>query len=250
MVRGANLSSDAATKLMDLLGFPRIDTLTESLRYQIPGAKVIERQPGAPIRLKVEPAEAALQDQPSNSMSADTGTILHIVEVALAIAITGADHLNKQPRPADYVAAFRPITRDAVNLLKVLGTWTEFFRDQFAMRGHDLVAIEKALASLKSVSKAVVKHYGKEPSKGAPKNTALCVCIKLLRETFQSNYFGPRTGRKERGAFHFPGTEELRELEFVETALWEARVIRPNREKLRSVIRRHFRDPRCTPSQR
>jgi hypothetical protein len=222
------------------------DTATESLQAQIPGAQIIERKPGAPIKFVIVPeVNAATGEQVERSVPTDIGKILRSIEIASAIAIDGAQHLDKTPRPADYVAAFRPVGKRAMELHDEIASWTKFFSDQFSFRGIDISDVEAALATLVDVSASVVREFKALPSRGAPKNTALCHSIQSLRQLFRTHYRGPRTGRRRRGSFQHPGPEETRELAFVETALLDARVIPRDRSRGRLV--RLFRDSRCMP---
>ena len=249
MLRGHRLSDAAATKLVELMGLGDVNPLDEAIQAQFPGAQVVERKPGAPIRFIQQPeTNPTTQDQVWKSIPTDAGKILRDVEIAIGVSLDGAKHIDNTPRPAHYVMAFERVGRDALALSCVLADWTEFFRDQVKLKGGDIQVIEAALAALVDVSSAVIREFKERSSKGARKNTALCETIKRLRYLFRRHYQGPRRGRSQRGAIQHLAEQESRELQFVETALLDSRVIRKNN---RDEVRRLFRDPRCAmPNER
>jgi hypothetical protein len=231
------LSKAAKAKLAESLGFGEFDFLEESLRHQLPGMKISKSEPGAPILLEHSP------DPNISTGTLDLGKVILEVETWLGFCVDGSHHLDEIPRPADYVAAFKPIHLAAINLLKKLGGLSGYYRGQFKAKDADIYVIESGLATLLEVSNAVLKNMARRPSKGARKNTALAEVIRQLRRIFRDNYQGQRTGRTRRGAFQFRAEEEKRELAFVRTALLDARIIREGYRELPRL----FRDPRCQP---
>lgn len=170
-------------------------------------------------------------------------------EKALGLGLYGAVHLDDIPRPADYVAAFKPIKKDAIKLFNSLCQLGGYFSEQFVKNGADQDAIEAALLSLNGVAGAVIKDFEALPSKGAPKNNALAEVTRRLRRAFRENFRGAKNERKKKGAFQFRSENEKLEIEFVETALLSARLI--PKAKSTSRVQRLFLDPRCAmPSER
>lgn len=232
--RGHSLSDGAKDKLTELLGFGKVDFLAESIRRQMPGMRLLRSEPGEPLLLEPDP------DFKSGT-SVDVGKIILDVQDALGLYIHGQTHLDNVPRSAHYVAAFKPVHKDALALLTLLNGWTEYYRDQFALNGVDIYAIETALGSLMVVASKVVKENQGRSSKGAKRNTALTEVIRRLRRIFRAAYRGKVTGRNRQGAFQFKAAEEKSELEFVEMALLDAKIIPASYAELPRL----FRDPRC-----
>lgn len=240
---GHRLSETAKAKLIDLLGYGKVDLLEESVCHQLPGMKVLKREPGAPLELAHDPnaKDAARQ--------MNVGKIVLDVETALGIYIDGADHIDRIPRPADYIATFKPIRRDAAKLLNALTALTEYYRGQFKQKAADINAIEQSLASLVDTSNAVLREMEVRSSKGARRNTALTEVTRHLKRIFRGNYRGPATGRKKRGAVVQSADWENRQRDFIRTALIDGRCI-PRTYK-DTELQRLIRNPRCSlPSER
>lgn len=175
------------------------------------------------------------------------------VEKTLGLGHYGAVHMDDIPRPADYIAAFKPIEREAIRLHNSLCELGGYFGAQFTKNGADQGAIEAALLSLISVAGAVVNDFEALPSKGAPKNNALTEVIRRLRRIFRDNYKGPQTGRTRKGSLEYRAKEEEYEVAFVVTALLAARLISASEVKTTPTekVERLFIDPRCAmPDQR
>jgi hypothetical protein len=81
--------------------------------------------------------------------------------------------------------------------------------------------------------------------RGAPANTALTELIRRFRRIFRRSYRGPRTRRPEGVVFQPRSEQHKRELEFVSTALLDARII--SRRYLPSLPRL-FLDLRSVPA--
>lgn len=235
--RGHPLSDPARSKLIELLGYGKVDLREESVRRQMPGMKILKANPGEPLLL-VRDADAR-----ASGGKTDVGKIILDIQHALGLFVHGAKHLDHIPRPADYVAAFKPIRPMTAKLFKTLAGWTEYYRDQFMLHGADIYAIENALGSLLGVSNAVLTDMEGRSSKGARKNTALREVIRWLRRIFRDKYRGPRTQHAGGKIFRSLEEEERRELAFVKTALVDARII----AKGYKGLPRLFRDPRCQP---
>jgi hypothetical protein len=234
------LSDGAREKLLDLLGYPGFDLRQEAIDRQMPGHRVRRSEPGAPLLLVKDP-------DADKRPRTDLGMAILKIEGALGLFVDGAQHLDNIPRPADYVATFKRLRTKAADLLNDVTGTSGYFQDQFQLKGADLHAIETALAVMLDTSNKVLREFEGKSSKGARKNNALCEVIRRLRKVFRDNYSGPRTGRVKRGAFQFKGEEERRELEFVKTALVDARIIMPAYRELPRLLR----DSRCSlPSDR
>ena len=165
--RGHSLSNATRAEIIDLLGYGKLDLMQDTVNRQLPGTKVLKREPGGPIELIDAPTTQDAAHEP------DVGKIILAVEFTLGIYIDGEHHLDHIPRSSHYVAAFKPAEKEALKLLKRLEGWTDYFREQFVLRGANIHSIERALASLVKVSAAVIKDCEKASSKGAPRNTAL-----------------------------------------------------------------------------
>ncbi|MGH8628859.1 MAG: hypothetical protein ACREYC_27590 [Gammaproteobacteria bacterium] len=238
--RGRELSEGARSKLIELLGYGKVDLLEESIRRQMPGMKISERKPGAPLRLTRDPT-------PQNPITGkDLGKIILGIETVLGIYVDGSDHLDHIPRPADYVATFNPIRRDAFKLLNTLCELTEYYREQLMLKGLVVHELTRELASFIDAATAVVKDFENRPSKGARKQNALMATIRQLRCIFREHYTGPKENRRKQGAFQYRTDWEEREHEFVELALRDAK-IPPEGDK---DFARLFRDRRSIPEER
>jgi len=159
------------------------------------------------------------------------------VEITLSLGTDGAVHLDDIPRPADYVSAFRPISKDAVRLVNALMGLGGYFSEEFTKRGVNQDAIETQLLSLLSVSEAVIGEYKAKPSKGAKKNNALSEVIDRLRGIFWKYYKGLKGQRKSKNGFQSLSEDERSEGEFVKVALLDARIIPQNFNDLPRLIR-------------
>ena len=229
MVRGHPLTDSEKYRLLELLGY---DAGTVKAA-ETPGYRVLKRKTGAPLLVKKIPASEAPAQNPFDA-------ILH-VENALGLGIEGAAHLDSIPRPADYRQEFDRARRAAIPLIKIVTGWSDYYRDQFTIRGHDIHKIEQALRILFDVSIDVTREMAGKSSKGARKQTALTEVIRRLRHTFSDYYQGKRTKRKRHGAFQSLAQWKKDELAFVDTALLDARLVRKGHYDLPRL----FRDPRC-----
>jgi hypothetical protein len=222
MLEHHELDSGAETQLLDLLGY--VDQSCD--RFQITDNPVTGHQ---------------------ESKLTKVGQLLASIENALAVYLSGEKHLDHVPRPAHYVAALKPISRDAERLVKTLIGENQYILDEISRSGADISAIEAALYSLVQACDTVIKKNQRLPSKGAPKNVALTETIKRLRHIFRSRYQGKRTGRNRKGSFQVLGEEEKREVSFVKTALISARIV--PRSMTSEKMLGYFRDPRCAVPQ-
>lgn len=189
-------------------------------------------------------SDSAKQELEALIASDDYQSILD-VEMALGLGIDGAPHLDEIPRPADYVAAFRPLEKKALDLFDALCELNGYYTEQFKKRNASQDAIEAALLELHQVANGVIKEFQGKPSKGARKNNALAEVILRLRHTFRTYYGGPVEKRRKSGAFSYRADAEKHELEFVRIALRDARLIPAKYTGLEAL----FRDPRCTPHE-
>ena len=57
------------------------------------------------------------------------------VENALGLYISGAHHIDSIPRAADYRDVLRPIGRKALEVLNAVTDLTDYYREQFALKG-------------------------------------------------------------------------------------------------------------------
>jgi hypothetical protein len=234
---GQPLSDTAKAKLIDLLGYGKVNLLEESIHHQMPGMKILRREHGAPLQL-VRDADTMRAAEKTN-----VGNIILDVEQALGIYIDGAEHLDHVPRPTHYVNAFTPIERQARKLSELLFEMGYYFSDELYKRNLDPNNIAADLLKLAEVSKTAIGDFNGKPSRGAPRNTALCEVIRHLRRIFRNNYKGPLTGRKKKNNIQYRAEEERRELSFVEEALHDARIIKVRGST--NAVARLFLDPRC-----
>lgn len=169
------------------------------------------------------------------------------VEIVLGFGIDGARHLDEIPRPADYVAAFKPLEKKALDLFDALCELSGYYTEQFTKRNANQDAIEAALLELHKVANGVIKEFQGKPSQGARKSNALTEVIRRLRRIFRMYYGGPVDKRRKSGAFSYRTEAEKHELEFVWVALRDARLIPAKYTGLEGL----FRDPRCAlPEER
>ena len=235
MTTGHPLSEGARKELIEILGFGRVDLLAESFSHQFPGMKALRKEPDAPLLL--------IRDKyPNRAISkTDFGKILGNIEVALGLYVDGAEHIDNIPRPSDYVNTFEIIRKRAIPLLQSVSGMSAYFRGQVDSEGGNIHEIEQAIGSLFDISGKIIKKFEGAQSKGAKKNTALTQVILRLRRIFRANYHGPRPGRSRQGAISYRSVEEKQELDFVKTALLDARIIPKGMKNLSQL----FLDPRC-----
>jgi hypothetical protein len=201
---------------------------------EYPGYRKLDSPPGAPLLLQKNPDYIELAKDPYQAV--------RDVELALGLYLEGAQHIDNVPRPADYRDTFRPIGRIALELLSAVTNLTDYYREQIALNGQDIHAIERALAGLGGASAAIVNNMAGKSSKGAPKNAALYEVIRRLRRTFRDYYQGERRKRTNRGAFQIRAPWEKDESDFIEHALSAARIVR----KPFRGLPRLLRDARCS----
>jgi hypothetical protein len=237
MTRGHPLKPEVRDKLVEYLGFGKVDFLAESLAHQMPGMKALPTGEGAPLQLV--PNKRSKVTRPKT----DVGLVVLKIEVILGIYVDGASHLDNIPRPSDYVAAFTSVRDDAVKLIQAITNWTEYFRDQFSLKGANVHEIERALGQLFDVSNTVISEMSALPSKGAKKNNALAEVVRGLRNIFHANYQGKRTKRPIQGGFTFLAPQEKAELAFVGEAIRSSRIV--PQDYADTDLSRLFRDPRC-----
>lgn len=228
-VHAHTLSDASKSELLRLLAYDE-STLRDA---EYPGYRKLASELGAALRLQKNPDYVALEKDPFQA--------IRDVELALGLYVDGGPHIDNVPRPADYRDTFRPIGRSAFSLMNAVTELSNYYREQFSSRGKDVHKIESSLKELVDVCAAVTREFGDKPSKGAPKQAALCEVIRRLRSIFRDYYQGPREGRAKRGAFQSRAKWEKDEADFVEAALCAARIVRkPFRE-----LARLFRDSRC-----
>ena len=212
-----SLDNDTRNCLLAILGFSR-ETLNAA---EIPGYRVLRRTPGAPLLVQKVADYVPLPKDPYQAM--------RLVELALALGAEGAEHLDNIPRPADYREEFDRLRRAVIPVVQLVTNWSTYYRDQFTVRGHDIHAIEQALAKLFDVSVEVIRETKGKSSKGARKQTALTHAIQQLRHTFRDYYQGD------------PKKAKTAEAAFIRTALEAGRLIAVGYEGLSKLMR----DPRC-----
>lgn len=241
------LPDSVRAQLLTLLGYQEFnqsaasfDPEAETMRHQCPGHRIAFRTQGHPVLIERDPNVS-----PSTGPAGDVHAAILDVEAIIDLYHSGAPQLDAPPRATDYLGAFKPVQRKASDLLDTLSSWTGYYRDQFKLKGADINAIERELASLVNVSNAVVEDFKKMSSKGARKNTALIVVILRLREVFRKYYQGERAARERKGAFEQRPLWEKQEFQFVQTALRVGRIIPEGYRELPRL----FRDPRCMPSE-
>ena len=200
---------------MRILGYDA-ETLRDA---EYPGYRKLESPAGAPLRLAKNPDYKPLGVDPFQAV--------RDVEMALGIGIEGAFHLDNIPRPADYVAVFEPLRKDATVLLKSVTALGGYYRDQIKLKGGDVHKIEQAIGSLFDISTAILKEFRSMPSPGRRKEVAIYEVIRRLRFTFHKFYRGPVTARKRTGAISALAEQERQELAFVRGALIDAGIIKP-----------------------
>ena len=159
-------------------------------------------------------------------------------------------NVDGEPRAADYVAEFTLIHKEAGKLYNSLTGLNGYYSRQFEVHDIDSDEIEKALATLFDVSGKIIANFKPQSSKGARRNTALTKVIRELRIIFHNTYQGSIKHREKKGGFESLAVQEKRELEFVYTALQDARII-PKTYDYKLKLPRLFRDVRCAlPGER
>ena len=154
-------------------------------------------------------------------------------------------HVDRAPKPADYIAKFAPIYDQAKFLFKEMQT-TGYYRDALTAQGAELAKIEAALVQLVNAAQGVLGNNKKLPSpKGARKNLALKQTVSELRRAFRHGYRGQVSTRKKQGAFESLSPQERNERDFVKLALLSARLIPKTYTGLPAL----FNDPDCSPPQ-
>jgi hypothetical protein len=180
-------------------------------------------------------------------IASDNNQAIRKVEMALGLGIDGMRHLDEVPRPADYIAAFKPLGKKALELCDALRELSGHYTKYFTERNVKQDAIEAALLELHAVANNVIKEFQGKPSKGARKNNALAEVIRRLRRIFRRYYGGPVDKRRKSGALSYRSDAEKHEIEFVKIALNDARLITKGYTGLEGL----FRDPRCAlPEER
>ena len=175
----------------------------------------------------------------------DPGKIILTIETALGGYLGGYPHLDDIPRPADYVATFKPLYRDVNKLINTLCQLHGYYKKQLELKGVVSHKIAQELASLLDAANAVVKDFENHPSKGARKENALIATVRQLRSIFRDHYAGPRDSRRTQGAVKYLADWEKRELEFVKVALRDANIVAEGYKGLPRL----FRDPRSLPPE-
>lgn len=150
---------------------------------------------------------------------------LSSVESALGLGVYGGKHIDNPPRPVDYVAAFKPIHRAAVELYKGLTGLTDYYDEELTSRGVDADNAEAMVVKLIDTSRAVIEKFEKLPSGGRPKRGAVKEVTKRLKRCFRDNYRGATNARKVRGAVSPLSEWEQRQSQFVRAALRFAKLI-------------------------
>jgi len=205
--RPPTLSAAAQERLSELLGYEGVDLTQEAVDHQMPGHRVVRRAPGEPLVLA--PDSSRLNVERTN-----LGEALPSIEAALGLAIDGQQHLDRAPRPKDYVAAFERALRDAFRLCERLAGWSGYFDDVVTADGYDTDALIEELARFVGVSTRLAKKYRAQSSQGARKEVALRASVQILRRIFRKHYRGPLQKRTRR-PFAPRSEQERRELDFV-----------------------------------
>jgi len=151
----------------------------------------------------------------------------------------GVEALDNAPRTADYREMFNNLQQQSTKLLNDLTDMNGFYSEKFTSEKSsvDLNDIKKALKSIIDVSASVINKY-KNESKGRPKKSALKIVIGELRGIFRDKYYGQHNGQKEKKAFKEKSPKETSEIEFVETALLDAEIIKEKNSY--KTVERHF----------
>jgi len=155
----------------------------------------------------------------------------------------GVEALDNAPRPADYREMFNNLQQQSTKLLNDLTDMNGFYSEKFTSEKSsvDLNDIKNALKSIIDVSASVINKYkyeSKNESKGRPKKSALKIVIGELSGIFRDKYYGQHYGQKEKKAFKEKSPEETSEIEFVETALLDAEIIKEKNSY--KTVERHF----------
>lgn len=147
------------------------------------------------------------------------------IQLALGTFLDGREHLDNIPRAADYVSEFKKVRRDADKVRTTVAGWTDYYRDQFAIREVDIHLIENALKQLIDTASCVISDFEGQSSRGAPSKLALGETVGRLHLVFKRFYQGPETPRTSRGAVVAKSDVEERELEFIKVALRDANIV-------------------------
>jgi hypothetical protein len=228
-VRGHPLADDQKHALLRLLHYD--DATIEAAAT--PGYRVLKREPGAPLLVQRVPEPDLATRNPWDAILS--------VENALGLGIEGTEHLDNIPRPADYRQEFERARRAAIPLINIVTGWSDYYRGQFTLRGHDIHKIEQALAIVLDVSVDVVRHMKGKPSAGRPRDVSATEVIRRLRRIFRDWYQGPVKERSRQGAVQSRAQWEKDEQKFLETALGAAKPLKRFVPRLPALLR----DPRC-----
>ena len=236
-VRPVSLSDKARAELLQLAGYGDIDLFEESLAHQMPDAAIVSREPGAPVVVMRGVV-------PENSREKTrAGQMILEVEAALGLAVDGAEHLDKMPRPSDYRTVYSNLNADALALLSQTKNLSKYYRDQFLACDVDIEAIDHALALLADTSRTLERKFAGMSSKGAPKKIAQTETISRLRRIFRDHYRGPMELSAKRGSAKLKSVQGTAEFDFVWRALIDARVMADFPKNLR-LLEELLRDPR------
>jgi hypothetical protein len=236
IARPHELADTAKEQIAALLGYGGVDLTRESVDHQMPGHRVVRRAPGEPLILVRDPSRL--------NVETDFGDMLRSVEAALGVAIAGQEHLDRAPRPKDYVAAFERARRDAFRLCERLAGWSGYFDDAVTADGYHADALIEELARFVGVTTSLAKKYRAQSSQGARKEVALRAGVQILRKIFRKHYRGPVQKRALR-PFAPRAEHDQRELDFVRVALLDAGVVKQSYAK--TELPRLMRDPRTGP---
>lgn len=234
-----SLSDDSKLKLKELLGFGDVDFLTDSVRRQYPGMMIVQREPGAPLLLAPDPNGAV------GPAVKNIGKAILDVEAALGLYVNGAHHFDEIPRPTDYVKAFKPIEKKAIELYNLVCELGGYESNQFVLEGADQDSIEAALLELYRVAGSVIKAFDGLSSKGAKKDNARAAVVRRLRQIFHDYSQEPIIGSIQKTPFKCREEAEQRELEFVKIAMEDAKI-----PKSYVDLPKLFRDPRCAVAEK
>lgn len=164
------------------------------------------------------------------------------VENWLGFYPAGVKALDEAPRAAHYQRELTAIHRKATELYNALCGLDDWMCEALKAEGADVNGIEESVLKLYEASRDALKNKGSGESRGRRTNNALMQVIRELRRIFFDNYRGPKGERTKRGAFQTLSPQERAELDFLFTALRDARIIpQSNRGELSRLIK----DPRC-----
>ena len=164
------------------------------------------------------------------------------VENWLGFYSAGVNVLDEAPRAADYRRALKPIHRKAIELYNALSGLNDLMCEALEAEGADVNGIEQSVLQLVETSRKALENKKSGESRGARTNNALMQVIRELRRIFCGYYEGPKAQRTKRGAFQTLSPQERAELDFLFTALRDARIIA---EKYKQELPRLIKDPRC-----